>query len=83
MTGERIDHAAEARGHLDSVSTYAPDDAAWAGVRAECATAEAVLALVEQQRIANVIRLESMSAKAYDRLLQNTSIKKLREGLGL
>jgi hypothetical protein len=50
----RIDHAANAQAFLRSADGQAPDVAT---AYAACAQAEAVLALVEQQRIANLIAL--------------------------
>lgn len=54
---DRIDHAAEARDWLDRMPT---DDAAWASACAQASQAEATLALVEQQRIANLVALSNV-----------------------
>ena len=56
MTNERIDHAAEARDMLDGKNYY--------GSASE-ALAHATLALVEQQRIANLIALAEHAHKRF------------------
>ena len=51
-SNERIDHAAEARKHLEYVGAFDEGDSQdWPLVNATVAQAEATLALVEQQRI--------------------------------
>lgn len=78
-----IDHAAEARAHLTDVEAYANDAhshrfddengravqaLAHAGLSAQQAKAHATLALVEQQRIANLIALASWGGKSDEAL---------------
>lgn len=57
-TGQRIDHVSTARGALTNAAALlqSHDDAGALGM-ATVANAEATLALVEQQRIANLIAL--------------------------
>lgn len=84
MSAERIDHAAEARKHIDWAHAQQGNDGEFDySVRdnALIAQAEATLALVEQQRIANVLtyihgHYESVSElhKVYE---------DIRKGLGL
>ncbi len=59
MSGnERIDHASKARKHLEYVGDFDEADSRdWPLVNAAVAQAHAALALVEQQRIANLIAL--------------------------
>ena len=80
--GERVDHAAEARDHLVRADKQGAGDEVGADLRMS-ALVHATLALVEQQRIANVIRLQSMPTEDYDRLAMNVSVIAIREGLGL
>jgi len=66
-----------ARVHIDNAGEYAPDDSDWALVLAQLATAHATLALVEQQRIANLI------AWYGDEDIPDAVADQIREGLGL
>lgn len=61
---DRIDHAAEASKHIDGVHDWQSDEGitdATLIASALIAQAEATLALVEQQRIANLIALATLS----------------------
>lgn len=62
----RIDHAAEARGWLDYSANNNPDVDHRAIHAALLAQAEATLALVEQQRIANLIALAKLAGRDED-----------------
>ena len=82
---ERIDHAAEAVNFLGAVTydTHGDDDR-----KVQLAQVHATLALVEQQRIANLIALWTVSEEDAELLLRagvklGGSIIKIREGLSL
>lgn len=88
-----IDHAAEARKHLEDVESYANDAHSFrfndeegraiqalshGGLSAQLAQAHATLALVEAQRIANVLAyLDHAEGDQYERL--HDDIKKALE----
>lgn len=84
---ERIDHPAEARMHIE----WAHDQQARAGEfdesvqhNATLAVAEATLALVEQQRIANIIALVAVPAVHAESLDRYPGVKdQILEALGL
>ena len=64
MTTERIDHAAEANRILDNLNP--PDRFVFEQTKLAFAQVHATLALVEQQRIANLIELARFSHDAGD-----------------
>ncbi|WP_424936694.1 MULTISPECIES: hypothetical protein [Bacteria] len=92
---DRIDHAAEARMHID----WAHEQQEVEGQVSESvqnnatlAVAEAVLALVEQQRIANLLALWSMPNESKPGFIEAAGLtgdqdvqaaRMIREGLGL
>lgn len=71
---ERIDHVFMADGYLDQAGeSIGLDEFAYADIQVKAAQVHATLALVEQQRIANLIALwsvndTSFSAAAFDSL---------------
>lgn len=84
-TNERIDHAAEARKHIDWAHTQQEQDGEFEfSVRdnALIAQAEATLALVEQQRIANLIALGSAEHGPYRYLDVGLTDLKSMDALG-
>ena len=85
---DRIDHAAEARKHIDWAHEQQSVDGCWEdSVRdyALIAQAEATLALVEQQRIANLIALakETFAAHEASEALGTFATAKHGEQIGL
>ena len=66
---DRIDHAAEARKHIDWAHEQQSVEGCWEGSARDyalIAQAQATLALVEQQRLANVIALSRESFAAHE-----------------
>ena len=85
---DRIDHAAEARKHIDWAHEQQSVEGCWEdSVRdyALIAQAEATLALVEQQRIANLIALtkETFAAHEANEALGAFASAKFGEQIGL
>lgn len=88
-----IDHAAEARDALTTAHDFAMDEEfAFADLTLKAAQVHATLALVEQQRIANLIAAFQMEGGPYKEANDwtdgeedaNVSIRRqVREGLGL
>lgn len=76
----RINHAATARGAISQASNLLTvhEDVA-AGAMATIAVAHATLALVEQQRIANILATAHVDARYFE----NEKIAEFREELGL
>lgn len=74
---ERIDHVAEALVHVDDVHNWQSDEGiteATLIASALIAQAEATLALVEQQRIANLLALAQFSHETGDGARLHTSL---------
>jgi len=70
MSDARIDHAAEARKHLGWVGEFDEGDSQdWPLVNATVAQVHATLALVEQQRIANLIALAAGRSDSFEEAL--------------
>ena len=85
---DRIDHAAEARQHIDWAHEEQSVEGSWEySVRdyALIAQAEATLALVEQQRIANLVALTKNTFAAHEarEALSTFATAKFGEQIGL
>lgn len=93
MTAERIDHVAEARRHIEWAHEQQAEEGRYDHTvrdNALLANAEATLALVEQQRVANLIRLADAARAEYNTTFEESTGKfflglnrQIREGLGL
>ena len=84
MTNERIDHAAEARDYVNTVESVAMNQHLATRTLA-AAQVHATLALVEQQRIANLIAIhdEEFPPSFLEREEWDAVRTQIREGLGL
>jgi len=84
---ERIDHAAEARAHEEAglaVMREAPMAPHMVAVmQFDLARLHAQLALVEQQRIANMLALARINRAGYTESTDYALIREAREALGL
>lgn len=104
MIDQTIDHAAEARKHLADVEAYENDAHSFrfndedgraiqalshAGISAQSAQVHATLALVEQQRVANLVALytnpsaEVATAMEASGVSFSALIRQIKEGMGL
>ncbi|MBG9886142.1 hypothetical protein ABE10_06150 [Bacillus toyonensis] len=93
MSSDRIDHAAEARKCLhEAGEASGVDDYTYADIQVKAAQVNAMLALVEQQRIANLLALWSMPNESKPGFIEAAGLtgdqdeqaaRMIREGLGL
>ena len=79
-----IDHAAEARDALTTAHDFAGDEEfAFADLTLKAAQVHATLALVEQQRIANVLTYVNVFGESDVNLIDRDVIDDIKKGLGL